>query len=79
MITVVTIKQVIVSFEGAVAPSYVVYFRSIAGIGLLHLMFARSRVPRNKSGLVDDVDGGNSLPLTPADPAGGKAFPNLLT
>jgi len=75
MITVVTIKQVIVSFEGAVAPSYVVYFRSLAGIGLLHLILARSWAPRQRPGLVNS--GKNPLQL--ADPEEGKAFSNLLS
>jgi hypothetical protein len=77
MITVVTIKQIIVSFEGAVAPSYVVYFRSLAGIWLLHLLFARFRVRRERPGSAKQ--GGYPLSLPLAGNEEGKAFPNLLS
>jgi hypothetical protein len=79
LITVVTIKQVIISFEGAVAPSYVVYFRSIAGIALLHLMLAKSRVRRESPGLVNGSGSPLPLPLPLTGPGKGKAFPNLLS
>jgi len=77
MITVVTIKQIIVSFEGAVAPSYVVYFRSLAGIWLLHLLFARFRVRREKPGAARQRGNPLSLPLAGHEEV--KAFPNLLS
>ncbi|MDP8986459.1 MAG: hypothetical protein M3N97_15750 [Pseudomonadota bacterium] len=41
LIVVVTIKQVVMGFEGVIAASYVVWLRSMAGIGLLHLLLAR--------------------------------------
>jgi hypothetical protein len=41
LVMVVTIKQLILGFEGAVAPNYVVWLRSLAAIGVLHLIFAR--------------------------------------
>jgi hypothetical protein len=44
LVTVLTIKQLIAGFESAITSSYVVWLRSLAGIGLLHLIFARSYV-----------------------------------
>jgi O-antigen polysaccharide polymerase Wzy len=41
LVTVLTIKQVIVGFEGAIAPQYVVLLRSLAAVGILHWLFAR--------------------------------------
>src|SRR5208283_2536171 len=36
LVTIITIKQLIVIFESAIADSYVVWLRSLAGIGILH-------------------------------------------
>jgi hypothetical protein len=41
LVTVITIKEMILAFEGAIAPSYVVWLRSLACVGLLHFLFAR--------------------------------------
>jgi hypothetical protein len=41
LIFVTTVEMLIHGFEGAVAVSYVVWLRSIAAVGLLHLVFAR--------------------------------------
>ena len=41
LVTVITVKQLIVAFESTIADSYVVWLRSIAGVGLLHWAFAR--------------------------------------
>jgi len=41
LVLVLTIKQLIVSFEGALGSTYVVWLRSLAAIGILHLLFAR--------------------------------------
>ena len=45
LVTVVTIKQLVAGFESSIAVVYVVWLRSLAGIGLLHLVFARIPVP----------------------------------
>jgi hypothetical protein len=71
----VTIKQLIWGFEGEVAAIYVVWLRSLAGIGVLHLLFARVRVParfaESSNSTAPDVD---------ADQASGdRRYPNLLT
>jgi O-antigen polysaccharide polymerase Wzy len=73
LITVVTIKQLIVGFEGAIAPGYVVWLRSIAGIGLLHLIFAR--VPVTSRRIIDAAPGTRDVDAPPA----GRLYPNLLT
>jgi hypothetical protein len=41
MILLVTVQTLCIGFEGEVSTSYVVWMRSLAAIGLLHLMFAR--------------------------------------
>ena len=75
LVTVVTIKQLIVGFEGAIAPSYVVWLRSLAAIGILHVIFARvsvvSRVFKPANSGAEVVSG--------ASPDGRRMFPNLLT
>lgn len=75
LVTVLTIQQVIHGFEGSLASSYVVYFRSLAAVGLLHLVFARVSVTaRSKSGANSEA---NILPVNRAGEI--KSFPNLLT
>lgn len=73
LVTVVTIKQVVMGFEGVIAASYVVWLRSLAGIGLLHLIFARVPVRLCSQGTERD---GTRLPAIPSIPI--KSFPNLL-
>ena len=41
LVIVVTVREVILSSEGEIATHYVVWFRSLAGIGFLHWAFAR--------------------------------------
>jgi hypothetical protein len=41
MILLVTVQTLCIGFEGEVSTSYVLWMRSLAAIGLLHLMFAR--------------------------------------
>lgn len=41
LIVVVTIRQVILASEGEIATQYIVWMRSLLGIGLLHWVFAR--------------------------------------
>jgi hypothetical protein len=69
LVTVVTIKQMIVGIEGVIAAQYVVWLRSLAGIGILHLIFAR----------VPAVSLLFRRPQTPAPAAGNRLYPNLLT
>ena len=42
LIMVVTIRYIVMGFEGGIAVSYVVWLRSIVGIGLLHLVLAKA-------------------------------------
>jgi hypothetical protein len=74
LVTVVTIKQLIVGFEGAIAPGYVVWMRSLAAIGILHLIFARIPVV---SRLFEPTVLGPEA--APDRAAGRQLFPNLLT
>jgi hypothetical protein len=75
LVTLVTIKQLIVGFEGAIADAYVVWMRSLAAIGILHLIFARVSVA-SRSFKSNHVE----LNAAPADQLGReRLFPNLLT
>jgi O-antigen polysaccharide polymerase Wzy len=75
LVTVATIRLLIWGFEGGIAAIYVVWIRSVAGIGVLHLLFARVRVsPRwaqspNSAALAADAD----------QPRSDRRYPNLLT
>jgi hypothetical protein len=75
LVTVVTIKQLIVGFEGAIAPGYVVWLRSLAAIGILHLIFARVPVV---SRLFQPNSAGPNVVSTER-PSSERLFPNLLT
>jgi hypothetical protein len=73
LVVAVTIKQVIVGIEGTFSPEYVVWFRSLGAIGILHLMFAKVPIPDRFSINVEQ-------PASPAQPRLSplKPFPNLL-
>jgi hypothetical protein len=75
LVTVVTIKQVVMGFEGVIAASYVVWLRSLAGIGLLHLVLAR--VPIRRWSLRDIVE--NERTSAAEIPIKTSPFPNLLS
>jgi hypothetical protein len=75
LVTAITIKQLIVSFEGAIAPSYVVWLRSLAGIGLLHLLLAHIQV-RYRPFLAPQVEDQDTFPRSSQV---AKLFPNLLS
>jgi hypothetical protein len=74
LITAVTIKQLIMYFEGEIATNYVVWLRSIVGIGLLHVVFARVPVPWQSSSSRAAGDAGVQPVNAPI-----VRFPNLLT
>lgn len=75
LVTVITIKLLIVGFEGSISDIYVVWLRSLAGIGILHTIFARRPIASGASSAKD------LEPQPPAaeHPAGEPLFPNLLT
>jgi hypothetical protein len=75
LVTVVTIKQLILGFEGGIADIYVVWLRSLAGIGILHLIFARVTVV---AGLFRPAKSGPDV-VSADQLRGGRLFPNLLT
>lgn len=74
LVTVVTIKQVVVGFESSIAAIYVVWLRSLAGVGLLHLIF--SRVPTAAARARPARTG--IQPGFTAQPQPARPFPNLL-
>jgi hypothetical protein len=75
LVTVITIKQLIVGFEGGISDIYVVWLRALAGIGILHLIFAR--VPA-VSRLFRPSESGREA-ASAEQPYGQRLFPNLLT
>jgi hypothetical protein len=75
LVTVVTLKQLILGFEGAIAPNYVVWLRSLAAIGVLHLLFARTPAVYRLF-----VPAKSDPGAVPVEGTGGRRmFPNLLT
>jgi hypothetical protein len=73
LVTVLTIKQVVVGFEGAIAPQYVVLLRSLAAVGILHWVFARIPVRAQTSSSSPDKP-----PRTLDRSQVPAAFPNLM-
>jgi hypothetical protein len=83
LVTVVTIREIVMGFEGVIAASYVVWLRSLAGIGLLHVMFARVDAHRKEREIVRPEASTNPRflrdPMPRGEVMGNKPFPNLLT
>ncbi len=72
LVTVITIQQVIHGFEGTIAVSYVVWLRSLAAIGILHVLFARNPIAAIR------FDGGRTQAPPRAAPVAAR-FPNLMS
>ena len=75
LVTVVTIQQLMMGFEGTIAVSYVVWLRSLAAIAVLHLLFARNPVIVHML----NIAGEPGADVPPQSPAGARPFPNLLS
>jgi hypothetical protein len=73
LVMVLTIKQLIVGFEGAIAPQYVVWLRSLAAVGILHLLFARISIRVQVSS-----DEREKAPRTVNRTQMPQIFPNLM-
>lgn len=71
LVVAITIKQLIVNFEGGIAPNYVVWMRVMAAIGILHLIFARVPVASHQEE--------SAAPDMPDDKIPARPFPNLVT
>jgi hypothetical protein len=79
LVLALTIQLVVHGFEGSIASSYVVWLRSLAAVGLLHLLFARRRVAASASTVLAtvvaaDVDASKS----PTEQIRTDSFPHLL-
>jgi len=74
LIFVTTVEMLIHGFEGAVAGTYVVWLRSIAAVGLLHLIFARTRVTGGSASPSTSTQENTSRKLFEGD----RLYPNLL-
>jgi hypothetical protein len=75
LVTLITIKQLILGYESAISDIYVVWLRSLAGIGILHLVFARAPVV---SRVFRSSDPERSTIPSDRSPAT-ALFPNILT
>jgi len=76
LVILITVKQLIVSFESTVSDCYVVWLRALAAIGILHIVFARARViPRASESTIH----GPKEVAANDRPSSGRLFPNLLT
>jgi hypothetical protein len=75
LVLLVTVYYLCMGFEGAMSVSYILWLRSLAFIGILHVLLARSRAP----GPVAPVRG--DQPLSDPDPPRGSLarFPNIMT
>jgi hypothetical protein len=79
LVIVLTIKQVIVSLEGTFSPEYVVWFRSLGAVAVLHWLFAKS--PVEPIGSVDSgtLDSTRQPSAARVDRSGhSMPYPNLL-
>jgi hypothetical protein len=74
MVLLVTVQTLCIGFEGDVSISYVLWMRSLAAIGLLHLMFARRRFATVSEAAEGSAVSGTPglLPLLPL------RFPNVM-
>ncbi len=73
LVTVVTMKLLIFGFEGAVAPSYVSWLRSLVGIGILHILFARATIVSKQFAQIRERGGPGAAPPET------RWYPNLMT
>jgi hypothetical protein len=72
LVTIITIKQLIVSFESSISDCYVVWLRSLVGIGVFHLLFARIPVTG------PPARGDEPKSISDDTVTAGRPFPNLL-
>jgi hypothetical protein len=72
MVVMVTLQQLIMSFESSVAAPYAVWIRSLVGIGVLHLLFAKNLIP--------SISGGGGVPQAQGETDTGThpPFSNLM-
>jgi hypothetical protein len=73
LVTLVTIRQLVINSESSIATEYVVWLRSMAAIWMLHLLIARAAV-------VPDIRRRNAQApkVEPGPGAGAARFPHLL-
>jgi hypothetical protein len=76
LVLLVTVYYLCMGFEGAMSVSYILWLRSLAFIGILHVLLARSHAP----GPVAPVARGAGPLSDPALPRGSLSrFPNIMT
>lgn len=82
LVLLVTVQSLCIGFEGTIPVAYTIWLRSIAAIGLLHVMLARSsavRVPAVLGEAVRLVQPAIRAPgAVIATPVGTPRFPNMM-
>jgi hypothetical protein len=62
LVAVITIRQVVIGFEGNISVAYVLWFRSLAAIGLMHWILARrTAAPEDRSAHESSLDAAPAL------------------
>jgi hypothetical protein len=74
LVVVVTVRQIILGSEGEIATQYVVWMRSLLGIGVLHWTLARRPWVALPDQIADPSPASDVVPRASASPL----FPNLL-
>jgi hypothetical protein len=78
LVIVVTVREVILSSEGEIATHYVVWLRSLAGIGLLHWAFARISWATSPEVAAPAATGDQPKALEDLGARASRPYPNLL-
>jgi hypothetical protein len=76
LVTIVTIKTIIIGFDGAINVNYSMWMRTLAAVGILHLLFARQQRALAPATSQDVPTAALPLPLPTAP---GARFPNLMS
>jgi hypothetical protein len=74
MILLITIRILVIGFEGTIAVQYTVWMRSMLAIGLLHLVFAKSSATARSSNTSND----ESASMPPFPEVNKPRFSNLM-
>lgn len=77
LILLATVKTLCIGFEGTMPISYVLWMRSLAAIGLMHLVFARSTASQSQRPAVAGPQMEEAVPSVTVTVSGPR-FPNLL-
>ncbi len=73
LVVAITMKMLVLGAEGAIAPQYATWCRSMLAIGILHLLMARRQVlpAHERANILTPLPVGSENPIQPL-------FPNLM-